>query len=92
MSVEVIPTVVDPDHIEGTESMLFLPASSAPVEIRVEICDCIGVSVRISGMISEAESETGGRCIPLNRSTLETIISFRQVFRRFFAFLGFSRS
>lgn len=58
----------------------------------MEVCDFIAVLVCVRGMISDAESETDGVRWPLNRRTLETMVSFREMVGHFLAFFPFSRA
>ena len=91
-SVDVPPRALDREDGKGTDSTLCFSTSPASSETRVEVCDHIGVTDRVRGMISDDESETR-RSRPWNRRSIEWILSLRwQVNRFFFAFLGFSRS
>ena len=92
-SENVPPRALDRKDGKGTDSMLCFSTSPASSETRVEVCDHIGVTDCVRGMISDDESKTRSRPRPWNRRSIEWILSLRrQVGHFLFAFLGFSRS
>jgi len=92
-SVDVVPKVLDRKGVKGVDSMLCFSTSPASSETSVEVCDHVGVTVRVRGMISGAEPEAGSRRHPLNRGSFERILSLRGIVGRFLSFfLRVSRS